>query len=317
MAHTSADVAKLAGVSRSTVSYILNGRADRFAADTVRAVREAVDQLGYRPQPAGRALVRGRTDIVAVLLSRYTGGPALGMLARLAEQFDKAGLTLVVVPAQASDAAFAGMIGNLRPCVVVALGWLTGEQSALLERQGIPTLRMGEMTARPGGLDEGIARLQVDHLLSRGFRRIAYGRLDEAAGDSFLEARQRFVEAHCAQLGLPAPQALTLSLRSEENVGLLRGLPGGTGIACYNDDVAAALIGSAHLAGRKVPAEIGVIGVDNAPISTQTSPQLTTVEPDGGPIYGAVDAVARMAEGQPPPADLFDVEPVLVLRSST
>jgi len=59
MAATSADVARHAGLSRATVSQVLNGHADRFAADTAQRVLEAAKELGYQPSTAGRMLRTG------------------------------------------------------------------------------------------------------------------------------------------------------------------------------------------------------------------------------------------------------------------
>ena len=74
---TSADVASHAGLSRSTVSQILNGREHLFSADTIARVRASAAELGYRPSLAGRTLARGTSDIVITLLSNVTFNPRL------------------------------------------------------------------------------------------------------------------------------------------------------------------------------------------------------------------------------------------------
>src|SRR3712207_4719518 len=74
---SSPEVAARAGVSRSTVSQILNGHEDRFAPDTVDKVLSAARGLGYRPSLAGRTLARGTSDIVLTLVPGITIGPRL------------------------------------------------------------------------------------------------------------------------------------------------------------------------------------------------------------------------------------------------
>ena len=75
MTVTSADVARHAGVSRSTVSQILNGHERRFPARTRDRVQAAASELGYQPSAAGRALVRGASDIVVALIPDMTAFP--------------------------------------------------------------------------------------------------------------------------------------------------------------------------------------------------------------------------------------------------
>ncbi len=79
---TLVDVARLAGVSRATVSYVVNEREDaRIPEVTARRVREAVRELGYRPSHLARSLRRGRTDIVLLLLPPFLLTPRQAELA--------------------------------------------------------------------------------------------------------------------------------------------------------------------------------------------------------------------------------------------
>ena len=71
---TSWDVARLAGVSRSTVSQVLNGNHERFPQETRDRVAQAAETLSYRPSRAGRSLVTGLSDLIVVVVPNVTFG---------------------------------------------------------------------------------------------------------------------------------------------------------------------------------------------------------------------------------------------------
>src|SRR3954449_3693311 len=97
---TSADVARLAGVSRATVSYVLNDTPRQsISADTRTRVLDAAAQLGYAPSAAARALRSGRSDIVLCLLPDWPIGPTVGLfLEHLSAALAAEGLTFVAHP---------------------------------------------------------------------------------------------------------------------------------------------------------------------------------------------------------------------------
>jgi DNA-binding LacI/PurR family transcriptional regulator len=277
MALTSADVARHAGVSRSTVSYVLNGHGDRFAPATRKAVEDAVAALGYRPQAAGRALSRGLSDLV-VLVMPIAANSRLGELVdQLSDAFAEEGLALVMRSANASLASFQTIITTAQPCAVIALSSLTDAEHATLKAAEVQTLDIAAEMSAPGGLNWTLGRTQVEHLTSRGFRRIAYARLTEARDDVLLQAREDGVRDACREFGFDEPLIINVKLRADQDLDAVTSLPKGTGVACYNDDTAAAVLGAANVLGRKVPDDLGFIGMDDTPVATQTTPRLTTI----------------------------------------
>ena len=93
----SADVAAKAGVSRSTVSQILNGHGHRFKPAMVDHVQKVARDLGYRPSMAGRALARGTSDVVITLLPNISLGPRLReLIDRVTEELAEAGKTNLI-----------------------------------------------------------------------------------------------------------------------------------------------------------------------------------------------------------------------------
>lgn len=277
MALTSADVARRAGVSRSTVSYVLNGHGDRFSPETRKAVEDAVEYLGYRPQSAGRALARGLSDAVVVVLPLAANSEFVRVIDRLDDLLSSRGLSLLVRSSSASLASFEATMATVRPCAVIALSDLGDKERSILAAADVQTIEIARETSQHGGLNWRLGYLQASHLYERGFRQITYARLAEAGDDLMLQARELGVRDACSDLGIDEPQTVTVRLRADEDLEIVRALPAGSGIACYNDDTAAAIIGAANVVGRVIPAELGVVGMDNTPIATQTAPRLTTI----------------------------------------
>ncbi|MFF7882188.1 LacI family DNA-binding transcriptional regulator [Streptomyces sp. NPDC020794] len=278
MALTSKDVAERAGVSRSTVSYILNGQGHRFSPATREAVERAVAELGYQPQAAGRALVRGQSDLVLFVLPLAAGAVVFDSVNILTDALAEKGISLLMRSASSSLASFRSMVTTVRPRAVIASSALSEPEGALLQSLGIPTIDLARASSEPGGWNWDIGRMQAEHLMQRGYQRLAYARLEEAGDDVLMGIREQGVREACRAAGLPYPEAITVALRADADLDAVRALPPDTGVACYNDHTAAAVLAAARVVGRRVPSQdLGVIGVDNSPIATQTAPRLTTI----------------------------------------
>lgn len=86
------------------------------------------------------------------------------------------------------------------------------------------------------------------------------------------------VRNECARAGLPVPASVRLDIDLNQALAALDSLgPEPVGVVCYNDDVATALLSAAKVQGRRVPADIAIIGMDHTPLSQVTLPRLTTV----------------------------------------
>src|SRR4051812_31983440 len=106
---TSADVARLAGGSPATVSYVLNDTPPQtISAPTRSRVLEAAGSLGYAPSAAARALRTGRSDVVLCLLPDWPIGPEVGtLLGNLSTELARNGLTFVAHPGNHADRPIA------------------------------------------------------------------------------------------------------------------------------------------------------------------------------------------------------------------
>jgi DNA-binding LacI/PurR family transcriptional regulator len=275
MTVTSADVARHAGVSRSTVSQILNGHGHRFPASTRDRVQAAASELGYQPSAAGRALVRGASDIVVVLIPDMTVGPALqDFLNGLADDLARHGLTLLLRLASASPESTERMITGLRPAAVMSMLSLPPRLRECIEGLGVRLVEPGP----PGDRDVNveIGRAQALHLIERGYRRLAYAHLLDERQDTFGDQREQGVARACERHGLPRPRVVRLAPSVTEATAQLRALEAGTAVACYNDDVAAALLGGCRELGLRVPRDIALAGTGDTPIARLSVPAITT-----------------------------------------
>ncbi|MFD3732068.1 LacI family DNA-binding transcriptional regulator [Streptomyces sp. NPDC058632] len=276
----SQDVAERAGVSRSTVSQILNGRADHFTAETRARVHRAIAELGYEPSAAGRALAKGSSDIVIALIPDTTfGGNLQDIYSALTDELSRRGLTLVLRLATHTVTSLESVIIRLKPRVVLSLTPFSDEDRRLLESRGVEAIDPGSSSSRDANAE--IGTLQAGHLIDRGYRCLAYAHLHDARSDPFGGARERAFLAECRAHGVDGPRILALGVNVEDAVAALDQLgEPGFAVGCYNDDVATALLHAASLRNWRAPHDLALIGMDHTPLSRLTTPPLTTMEYD-------------------------------------
>lgn len=324
---TSADVARESGVSRTTVSYVLNAKEGVVITDaTRRRVLDAAARLGYTPSAAARALRSGRSDLVLCVLPDWTVGPLLdSLIDHVTTVLSQHGLSVLVHISRGSR-PLTDLWRAVTPCAVLGLLPFDEEDRRAMARAGIVVV--------DAALDEdlhpqtfsvpqaSIGQLQVDHLAERGHRRLAYAAPSDERLVAFAQRRVAGVQAACARLGLPAPRVAEVSLTVESASAALTAWRDDdepvTAVAAYNDEVALALLAAAHGLGLRVPQDVAVIGVDDIPVARLATPALTTVWQAIGAqadyLAQAVLAALDPTRERPTrPDDVFHV----VARSST
>lgn len=299
MTATSQDVADMAGVSRSTVSQILNGREGQFTAETRARVRQAVAELGYEPSAAGRTLAKGSSDIVIALIPDTTfGGNLQDIYGALTDELAGRGLTLVLRFPAHTAASLDRLVIGMKPRAVLSLTPLSDDDRRLLARRGVEAIDP-ESSSHPD-VNSEIGRLQARHLIERGYRRLAYAHLHDARSDAFGGPRERAFAEECRAHGVGEPRILALGINAGDAVAALDqlGRPG-FAVGCYNDDVATALIHAASLRGWRVPDDLALIGMDHTPLSRLTTPPLTTMGYDTSLVTQATiqSILARLDKG--------------------
>ncbi|MEU5890461.1 LacI family DNA-binding transcriptional regulator [Streptomyces sp. NPDC047461] len=291
---TSKDVARLAGVSHTAVSFVFNGRADgNLSPATQERIRQAADRLGYRPDPVARGLRRRRTAVIGLVTDEIATSPFAGRLLRGAMEtaWDSEHLVLTVDsggdPAK-EDAAVAELLDRRVDGIIYAAMSLRRVRvpeglhrthsvlaNCVPEDDSLPAVIPAE---RAGG--RTAARL----LLDEGHRRVAMvgGQDDMASADRL----RGFRDALRAE-GITVPKEWVVRSGGEISSGyegVLRVLDGiaadrrPTGIFCYNDRVAAGVLHAATRLGVAVPEELSVVGYDDQEhMAAYLTPALTTV----------------------------------------
>lgn len=324
MAVTSTDVARASGVSRTTVSYVLNATPGvTISEPTRRRVLDAAARLGYAPSAAARTLRSGRSDLVLCILPNWPIGPVLDtLLEELADKLAERGLAVLVHHGRGRP--LADLWRAVQPRTVVGFAPFADADLRAMRQAGIQVVDAAdgeaERVADADGPQAHIGRLQVEHLAAGGRTRIGWaGTTDERLAD-FARLRLAGVAAECARLGLPAPvrQDLDLTVGSAARAVAAWRDAGVDAVAAYNDEVGLAVLAGLRGAGLDVPADVAVIGVDDIPAAALAAPALSSVDQaiSAQAAYLAACTVAAL-DGAEPPARPPHVHTLVARASST
>ncbi|MDN7676451.1 LacI family DNA-binding transcriptional regulator [Burkholderia oklahomensis] len=313
---TSIQVAKLAGVSRTTVSFVLNGVTSMgISEETRERVLTAARQLGYVPNAMARSLASGSTKTIALLMPHgehiHVDVDAYlpRFLAGLSAACHANGYKVIIEPVKKSHrpGAFLDLVdsGRIDGLVVLNPRKLDDDHLHELARNGFPLVVFGSnLTISPPmcaiGVDnQSAAQQATEHLLNLGHERIAHigfasndcqvvqNRLDgfrralEARG---LDTRPEWIAFadYNAQSGYEAMQKM-LS-RSSLMTALFAG----------NDTIAFGAMAAIRDAGLRIPEDLAVVGYDDIPLAAFAMPPLTTVRTE--PFKEGNDAATMLLE---------------------
>ena len=322
-----ADVAAEAGVSHQTVSRVLN-ELPGVRPETAERVHDAIILLGYRRNLAARLLASTRSRTIGVLTwGTNLVGPAQVLLAleaaARAADYRLSTVTITEMSPAGVGAAMDQVLGHAPEAVVVIVPHETVLRIAQEIDLGIPTVVVeGDLSRTPltAGVDnvQG-ARLATAHLLDLGHRRVDH--LAGPLGWAEAAAREEGWRAELASRGLVADRPRwrgDWSAASGYAAGqAIAADPDVTAVFAANDQMALGLLAALRDAGRGVPEDVSVVGVDDLPESAYFTPPLTSVRQDFAELgRRAMDLVERALRGEPSPtAEL--VGTALVERAST
>lgn len=326
---TSTDVALEAGVSRTTVSFVLNNTAGtNISPATRRRVLEAATKLNYAPSPTARALRRGYPDVALLLVPRWPLHYAMGdYLVQLSRAFDACGFSLLVHP-QMPRSPLAGVWRRFRPAVLLIFEEITDQERADTEKAGIPILNVSlvEMDEPRVNVsrytNETLGRLQAQHLVGKGHQHIGYAYPDDRNLDFFAKARLDGVREIVAQASLDDPVALTVGLSIDAATAAIKIWtslnPPVTAVCAFNDDVSIALMAGMHELNLAVPEDLAIIGVDDIPAAALAIPPLSTVRRSMVDMSRQTARAAVKKLGRPmPPVNWDDPEPAETVQRAT
>ncbi len=333
---TSFDIAYLAGVSQPTVSRALRGSKSVSLA-TRKRVEEIARQLNYSVDKNASSLRSQRSNTIALLFFEDPTPDGaninpffLAMLGSITRASANRGLDLLISFQKMEDDWHVRYQDSHRADGLILLGYgdYTLYEKRLSQLVGSDTLfvrwgsvRDDNIGVTVGSDNFGAGRQAGEHLLSLGRRRIAFlGQADEHYPE-FAE-RYRGLCAALEKQGLQAPPELQADALSSEEDGrraITRLLEQGQqfdAVFAASDLIAIGALQALSDAGKRVPEEIAVMGFDNIPAASQTSPPLTTLMQDlktGGELL--VESLIAQIEDRPVPQGTIPAK--LVIRKST
>jgi LacI family transcriptional regulator len=288
---TITDIARLAGVSKKTVSRVINQEpyVNKATRERIEAI---IAEHGYQPDPQARGLAFRRSFLVGLIHdnpnSQYVENVHLGILDALASR----GYELVIRPCDRRSPTFLDdmrvFVERLRLFGVVLTPSVSEDErlAKLLESANCPYVRITcAAVDKPARLvltrDAHGAAAAARRLAELGHRRIAY-----ISGPPLFrsahERRQGFIEG-LAEYGLVLAPELTVPGAYTYESGLARGRDllarsdRPTAIFAGNDEMASGVYGAAHEMGLRIPEDLSIVGFDDAPIATRMWPAMTSV----------------------------------------
>ncbi|MBU6248676.1 MAG: LacI family DNA-binding transcriptional regulator [Xanthomonadaceae bacterium] len=296
-----ADLARLAGVSASTVSRALAG-SPLISADTRERIQTLARQFNYTVNSVATDLRSGVKRTIAVVVPYEQGtrqsfaDPFLhGMIGALADALTERGYEMLLsrIDAERLDAA-ATLVDGGRAAGLILIGqWRHHDQLNAMAERGLPLVVWGAKLPRQqyctvGGDNLQGGRLVAEHLLAQGRRRLAF------LGDTGLpEVAQRFrgFTAALKEQGVELKQRASVPFLVESGrqtmAALLDGQPDIDGVFASSDLLAMAAIGALRERGLRVPDDVAVVGYDDVELAGHFNPPLTTVRQpihDGGTV---------------------------------
>jgi len=322
-----ADVAALAGVSAQTVSRVSMG-LDNVRPETRARVRSAMEQLGYAPNSAARALRYGSFGAIGMIAHRLARTGESRTVEAVVEAARGEGYTVTLVDLErpTSDDMTAA-VTRLRHQAIDGLVIVRAESAGpatLALPPGLPVVVSDSRFVghHPAvGADQAVGtRSAVEHLLGLGHRTVHHVSGPESSGPAQMRIDAWRGALEAAGRDVPAVVRGDWTPRAGYEAGLrLARDPEVTAVFCANDEMATGLLHALHEAGRRVPQDVSVVGFDDISLAEQLWPPLTTVAQDFPEIgRRLVELLLRQVNDDAVLTDVQEVVPTrLVVREST
>jgi DNA-binding LacI/PurR family transcriptional regulator len=338
-------VADKVGVSRMTVSNAFS-RPDQLSAHLRARILAAAQELGYAgPDPSARALARGTTGAVGVLMTdslsyAFTDEVSTGFLSAVTDELGPTGRALTLLSSRsygddvpARDVPMDGAIVYSCDGFSPAVEWLVRRDLPLVFVDQEPPDEWPTVNVD----DRGGARAGAQHLLDLGHRRVGiltgelagpHGEVDAERASFQYVARERlagWTETLRAAGVEPVVVRQPLSPEDASYEGgrlLLERDARPTGILCFSDVMAHWVVRAAEDLGLRVPDDVSVVGFDDNPLARRMRPDLTTIRQpiaEKGRVAAAAlgAAIAAAQKGTELPGEHVVLATELVVRGST
>ncbi|HLF90308.1 MAG TPA: LacI family DNA-binding transcriptional regulator [Anaerolineales bacterium] len=304
IAVTIKDIAKVAGVSHSTVSRALREHP-AIAPDTIIRIKQHAEDLGYVPSAVARGLKTNRSNALGVIISRIDDPYFSEILQAIDDESQAAGYSLFVAADNRDLERLETIIQTMSERrvdgIIVCSGNVTAEHGRQLQQHGIPIVAVDNQTIEDYQYsishDHYFGSLQLtQHLIDLGHKKIGY--IGNPRSSRANRDRQKAFVDTMTQAGAPVPSSYIFN---GPNGRLDGGEAGGdyffalpdtpTAMICFNDLMAIGLMHVFRERNFSVPNDCSVVGFDNIAISAYTTPPLSTFEQ---PKYELGYAAARM-----------------------
>jgi len=336
------DVARVAGVSVTTVSFVLSGGPRPVSVTAREKILAAIRELGFRPNAMARNLASRQANQIGVVFSnfghRLVANPyAGGLLDGILDAGYDLGLGILIIRGFGDwERDLTPFVGNGRTDGTILIAPLANDPTSALFEQ-LPGERYVEIAPFLDGRDlqcptidvdnAGTIRVGVQHLVELGHRRIAHI-TGEASQQASIDRRAAFLAA-VEEFGLEVPPNFVREgsfssataghqtlLESARDLLTMPGRP--TAVLCANDHIAGELLKLAIHLGVQVPAEMSVVGFDDHPGASLTNPPLTSL---GQPLNEmgrlSLRRLVSLINDQPVEPLHLKVPGTLVIRNST
>ena len=285
------DVARRAGVSRKTVSRVVNGEA--YVSDEVRKrVEKVVAQLNYKPDRQARSLRSGRSFHLAFVYASPSSYFVIRLVEGIRRTCQDAGYELVLHETEARGSRLVLSVLEFaereRLAGLLMMPPMTDDEQLLaaLDEEGIVYGRISPGQPRAGGLDvyttdvDG-GRKMMQHLLTLGHRHVAFisGHPAHLAMSGRLEGARHAVDEWSGDAASLTVVSGRNTFESGQSAAaeLLASNERPTAIFAANDDMAAGVIFAAQEAGLRIPDDLSVAGFDDTLLAARIWPGLSTV----------------------------------------
>ncbi len=329
------DIAKLAGVSSPTVSRALHGDG-RMSSATRNRIVQLANEIGYTPSLVARGLVTQRSHCVGLVVPTFADPFHSEVAQGIEEEARRHHYSLFLASTGVDPARELAVVrtmhGRQVDGIIVSASRVGNQYADLLRDTGIPIVLINAHVAGDNFHSiyhddyKGGCQL-VDHLIERGYRRIAYIG-NERGGQIDVERRRAWVDTlHAARL----PAALAVngpngrlqggSIAAEQLLPQAQGLWGvpPQAIYCYNDTMAIGAMAILRQQGLRIPTDVALTGFDDIDVAAFLEPPLTTLrQPRHKMGVEAMKALLTLIneESNPVPPQATMMQGELIIRSS-
>jgi LacI family transcriptional regulator len=332
---TSFDVAKESGVSRTTVSFVLNNVSGISISEATRQrVLQVAKELNYHPDSTGRKLASGKSNTLGLVLRQsheqvFADALLPQVLVGIEQAATAQGFQVLLKPLEPEDCdGYLHLVQENHVDGIILSGPRLEETEVIrLHNEGLPVMMMGQL---PGSNLPFIdidavhgSAMAVKHLIEHGHQRI--GMITNASLEySSAQQRRTGYENALKEAGIDPDDNLVQAGNYTPLSGfkamekLLQIFPRPTAVFIASDVVCLGAIRAIKRAGLRIPQDIAVVGFDDIPLADFYEPPLTTIHiPAYGLGWGAGDRLVRMVQGEALEQEGMLLESELVIRSSS